>query len=213
MQDNRQYDYTGHPENLRDEYPIIASLVSEGARVIDLGCGNGSRLRLLRDQRRCVVSGVELSPTGVASAKAKGLDVKEGRIDEKLPFRDGEFDYAVCNVTIQMVLFPEVLLREMGRIAKRQIVSFPNFAHYRNRLELLIHGRMPRALLFGYAWYSTGHIHQLSARDFEEFARELGFRVRRREVLGGGSKSAVKRFLSRRFPNLFAVTCIYELDR
>src|SRR5262245_47779309 len=160
--DNRAYDYTEHPITDRAEYAVIAEWVPDGSRVLDLGCGNGALLERLATERRIQGVGIEISDSGVAQGLAKGLDVRRCSIDGRLDFPDNSFDVAVCNVTIQMVMYPEVLLREMCRLAPVSIVSFANFAFIRNRLDFLLSGRMPRPMLFGYTWYDTGHIHQLS---------------------------------------------------
>ncbi len=125
LNDNRNYDYSGHDEFERDDYKYIVELVKPNSSVIDLGCGNGSLLKKLIDEKKVNGQGIELSLSGVDSCKTKGLKVFQGRIDEKLPFDDDSFDYSICNVTIQMVMYPEILLKEMKRISKYQIISFP----------------------------------------------------------------------------------------
>jgi methionine biosynthesis protein MetW len=109
--DNRNYDYSEWINEDREDYKYVVELVEEGSKIIDLGCGNGSLMQKLIKEKRVTASGVELSPTGVEVCRGKGLNVIQGRIDEKLPFADNEFDYAVCNVTIQMVMYPEVLIK------------------------------------------------------------------------------------------------------
>lgn len=172
--DNRNYNYADFPSEKRVEYDKVASLLAPGSKVLDLGCGNGSLMEVMIAEKQCTCAGMELSPSGVEACRAKGLQVTGGRIDEPLPYADNEFDVAVCNVTIQMVMYPEVLLAEMKRVARRQIISFPNFAYFRNRLDLLLHGHMPRRMLFGYQWYNTGHIHQLSISDYEALVKHTG---------------------------------------
>jgi methionine biosynthesis protein MetW len=172
--DNRNYDYTGTPVEERAEYGVVAALINTGSRVVDLGCGNGSLMQLMAQQRQAVCAGVEISASGVNICKQKGFETIQQAIDAPLPFGDNQFNYAVCNVTMQMVQYPEVLLREMKRVATYQVISFPNFAFYKNRLQLLFGGVMPRKMLFGYTWYSTGHIHQFSIRDFEELVQHTG---------------------------------------
>lgn len=210
--DNRRYDYSMHPDMDRYEYPIIISMIPANSRVIDLGCGNGALLARLKKERNVTETGLEISDSGITVCAQRGLNVRYGRIDEPLPFDDDAFDYAVCNVTIQMVMYPEVLLQEMKRIARYQIVSFPNFAFWRNRLDLLFHGRMPRRMLFDYTWYSTGHIHQLSYNDFYDLVHAVGGLnvVQRHDE---HSDSMIKNMLMKRFPNLFQMLGIFLLEK
>jgi len=205
--DNRRYVYT-ECEQYRDEYPIIESMISMNARVIDLGCGNGSLLKLLKDKKNINGCGIEISQSGVDICLEKKLDVWKTPIDELLIECDNKkFDYAICNVTIQMVMYPEILLSEMKRIAKYQIVSFPNFGHLANRLDMLIHGRMPRPFLFGYQWYNTGHIHQLSVNDFKELIEKNNMEIIKQVHFGWG----ITKLFRNQFPNLFATESIYML--
>lgn len=206
QRDNRAYVWD-ETFSMRPEYPYIERWITFGARVIDLGCGNGSLLMLLKEKKNIVASGIELTPSGVAACRARGLQVTQGRIDVTLSdIADNAFDFAICNVTLQMVMYPEVTLREMQRIARYQIVSFPNFAFIANRLDLLLFGRMPRWGLFGYTWYNTGHIHQLSIRDFLATVTELGMVVRDRVWLGKLGR------LCALAPNLLTQTAIFLLE-
>lgn len=208
--DNRNYDYTNVPHEERDEYRLICEMIEPKSKVIDLGCGNGSLLEKLIKEKNAAGEGVELSSSGAEICKLKGLKVHRRRIDEKLPFADNSFDYAVCNVTIQMVMYPEILLSEMKRISKYQIVSFPNFGYYKNRLDLLLHGRMPKPMLFGYKWYNTGHIHQLSIKDFYELINDVGgMKVISRKFMLG--KNPMKNFIATIIPNLFVLETIFLL--
>ena len=208
--DNRNYDYSSAFREEREEYKLICEMTEPNSRVIDLACGNGSLLVKLIKEKNIKGEGVELSSSGVEACKKKGLKVIQGRIDEKLPFDDNTFDYSICNVTIQMVMYPEILLSEMKRISKYQIVSFPNFCHYKNRLDLLLKGRMPKPMLFGYKWYSTGHIHQLSIKDFYELLNDVGeLKVLKVKNLIG--TNPIKRFIAMYLPNLFVPETIFFL--
>ena len=179
--------------------------------MIDLGCGSGSLLEKLIRKKNVTAEGVELLESGVEVCKAKGLKVLKGKIDEKLPFEDNSFDYSICNVTIQMVMYPEVLLSEMKRISKYQIVSFPNFALDKNRLDILLKGRMPKPMLFGYKWYSTEHIHQLSIKDFYELVEKVSaLKIIKKEYLVGAN--VIKRNIARCFPNLLVPIIIILLS-
>lgn len=209
MGDNRNYIYDRNQITTRPEYPYIEKWITEKAKVIDLGCGNGSLLQILRNNKHIEAAGIEISATGVAICQKRGLQVSQGRIDVTLSqIPDDSFDFAVCNVTIQMVMNPEVTLQEMKRIARFQIISFPNFAFLWQRLDLLFAGRMPRRLLYGYDWYSTGHIHQLSINDFKKTARDIGLRIRESVYLIGRHKMAVSLW-----PNLLATEAILLLEK
>ena len=207
--DNRRYNYTDHETQHRDEYPIIESFIQPNSKVIDLGCGNGSLLKLLKDKKNIHEYGIEMVQSGVDVGLEKGLNVRQGLIDSPLDeVEDKQFDYAICNVTIQMVMYPEVLLSEMKRIAHYQIISFPNFAHWRNRLYLLLKGRMPKPMLFGYGWYNTGHIHQLSIRDFLDLVEKYKLDVCEEIHVG---RSGFTRHIRNYKPNLFSTISIYLL--
>lgn len=207
-QDNRNYIYTEAVSSGRPEYKSIIDLVEPGSKVIDLGCGDGTLLEALVKSKDVEGKGIEISESGVNLCLQKKLSVSKGQIDTTLPFKDNSFDYAICNVTIQMVNYPEVLLREMKRVAKYQVVSFPNFAFYRNRLDMLLKGRMPKQMLFGYKWFSTGHIHQLSIKDYYELLNEVG-ELEIKKVILQKSANPVKNFLMRSFPNSFQVLPIF----
>ncbi len=210
--DNRNYSYTGFESVERSEYEIISNWIEPNSSVIDLACGNGTLLEKLVKDKNIIGMGVELSDSGIAICKSKKLNVLKGSIDQQLPFSENEFDYAICNVTIQMVMYPEVLLSEMKRISRKLIVSFPNFGFYTNRVDYLLNGRMPKPMIFGYHWYDTGHIHQLSINDFYELITNVGgLKVSSQMFLP--SKVKWKNFLMKLFPNLLQHIPIFLLDK
>lgn len=166
-------------------------------------------MQILRNNKQIEATGIEISTTGVDICKKHGLQVSQGRIDVKLDqLSDNSFDFAVCNVTIQMVMNPEVTLQEMKRISRYQIVSFPNFAFLWQRLDLLFAGRMPRRLMYGYDWYSTGHIHQLSIADFKRTVSTLGLTIRDSIYLFGRRKMPFSVW-----PNMLATEAIFLLEK
>ncbi len=206
MNDNRNYDYSSWGFSNRKEYDIVVDWIPPGARVIDLACGNGSMMKLLCDKKSVEIEGLDIAQTGVDFCRKHGFSARVAPIDQATSYadyRDRQFDYAVCNVTVQMVMYPEVLLAQMKRIARCQIVSFPNFAHWSNRLDLLFCGRMPRPMIFGYDWYSTGHIHHLSVADFRSFCVAHDLRIKRERYLDRWPWLAQVR------PNLFATVAVF----
>ncbi len=210
MNDNRNYKYSEQSLSNRPEYSVITTMINSGASVVDLGCGDGSLLNYLRKRKRlkrCI--GLETSSSGVKSAKKKEVNVINMRIDRKLSFKDKEFDFAICNVTVQMVMYPETLIREMVRISRKQIITFPNFAFILNRLDLLLSGRMPRFMIPGYKWYSTGHIHQLSIRDFKDFCKQNGIKILKSNHVYSNKFLIIPRYFLKYFPNLFASTGVF----
>ncbi|GAB1348029.1 methionine biosynthesis protein MetW [Ignavibacteriales bacterium] len=211
--DNRKYDYTGVENEVRKEYEVIQGFIDTPSTIIDLGCGNGSLLHSLMEKGLCTRAvGIDISESGVEISKTKGIDARLGKIDVLLPFKDDEFDYSICNVTMQMVEFPEVLLQEMKRISKKQIISFPNFAFYKNRIDLMVNGRMPKPCMFGYNWFSTGHIHQLSISDFSELVASVGgLKIEKFSTVF--SNNSIKDTLTRMFPNLFSILPVFLLRK
>lgn len=211
MNDNRNYTYTSHKVSTREEFKYIIEWIKPKSSVIDLGCGEGSLLLMLNQQRGIKKAhGIEISKSGVLASKRKGFDVWQGRIDVPLSkIRNKSYDFAICNVTLQMVMYPEVLISEMKRISHKQIISFPNFAFILNRIELLLHGRMPETMIPGYKWYSTGHIHQLSILDFVDFCRNNQIEILdQRYILPNRCLFIPKQILSL-FPNLFTITALF----
>jgi methionine biosynthesis protein MetW len=210
INDNRNYKYIESSVSKRKDYAIISKWVRNGSSVIDLGSGDGTLLKILKDQKKARVIGIEISSSGITAAKKKGIESVVGRIDIKLPYKDKVFDYAICNVTLQMVMYPEILLSEMKRISKYQIVTFPNFAFILNRFDLFINGIMPRIMIPTYKWYSTGHIHQLSIRDFGIYCKDNGVRIMKTAHIGPGSFLYLpSKFLVKLSPNLFAMEGIF----
>jgi methionine biosynthesis protein MetW len=210
--DNRKYDYSNCSEQSRVEYKVICDLVTNSSKVIDFGCGNGSLLKLLQTTKNTRGIGYDISQSGVNICHNKGINAVCKPIDELHPeLQDKEFDYAICNVTIQMVMYPEILLKEMCRVSHYQIVSFPNFGYISNRLDLLFNGRMPKPMLYNYSWYSTGHIHQLSINDFIELVNDIGEINIVSQTGVPSQRFLLRNWLSQFFPNLLEKISIFLL--
>ena len=151
----------------RKDLDLIASLVPEGARVLDIGCGEGDLLALLRDTRRVEGRGLEISRKGVSSCIARGLSVVQGDGDRDLhDYPNDAFDYIILTRTIQAMHSPAHVLNNALRVGRKVIVSFPNFGFWRHRLQILLEGRMPQSPSLPDTWYDTPNIHFCTLRDF-----------------------------------------------
>ena len=176
---------------LRPDLALIAAHVAPGARVLDIGCGDGTLLEALRDQRQCDARGMEIDAANVASCVAKGLSVIQGDAGADLAFYpDQSFDYAILSETLQTMMRPDRVLEELLRIGKHAFVSFPNFAHWRVRLSLLFGGKMPVTRLLPIAWYETPNIHHLTVADFRALMAERGITVERAWFLSGDRQTS-----------------------
>jgi methionine biosynthesis protein MetW len=155
----------------------IARLVPQGARVLDLGCGDGQLLAYLRDHKQCSGYGVEIDDTKVHACLARGIDVLQLNLEEGLAiFEDHSFDMVLQIDTLQHLRNAEVMLRETARVGNSAVVAFPNFAHWPNRLSVL-QGRMPVTKRLPYQWYDTPNIRVGTYADFEILAQRMGLAV------------------------------------
>ncbi len=176
---------------LRPDLALIAAHVAPGARVLDVGCGDGTLLEALRDERQCDARGMEIDSVNVASCVAKGLSVIQGDAGADLAFYpDQSFDYAILSETLQTMMRPDLVLEELLRIGKHAFVSFPNFGHWRVRLSLLLGGQMPVTRLLPVAWYETPNIHHLTVADFRALMAERGITVERAWFLSGDRQTS-----------------------
>ena len=173
-------------QRLRPDLAIIAANVASGSRVLDVGCGDGALLAALRADKQVDARGLELDPTNVASAVARGLSVIQGDADADLAdYPPATFDYAILSQTLQTTRRPDQVLDQLLRIGRKAFVSFPNFAHWRVRLCLLWGGRMPVTRLLPLAWYETPNIHHVTVDDFRAFVKARGIEVEGAWFLSG----------------------------
>ena len=171
-------------KSIRVDLQLIADMIEPHSRVLDVGCGDGALLDYLVHFRHVDGRGIELSTEGVNASISAGLSVIQGDADTDLKdYPDDVFDYVVLSQTLQAMVQPKAVLSHLLRIAKRAIVSFPNFAHWRARLALGILGRMPVSQTLPYEWYETPNIHLCTIRDFVALCRELDIVIEARKIL------------------------------
>ena len=194
--------------SLRPDLAIIAGHVPAGARALDVGCGDGALMASLRDERGADVRGLEIDPTNVAAAVARGLAAVQGDADVDLEgYPDASFDYAILSQTLQTARAPDRVLDELLRIGRFAFVSFPNFAHWRVRLSLLWGGRMPVTRLLPERWYDTPNIHHVTIDDFRAHLAERGVIVERAWFLSGDKRTGGAA------ANMFAEHAVFLLRR
>ena len=164
----------------RVDHLLIAEMVAQDSRVLDVGCGDGALLQLLADTKQVDGRGIEVSRERVNACVARGLSVIQGDADRDLDdYPDGAFDYAILSLTIQATRHPKTVLEHLLRIGRRAIVSFPNFGHWRVRSQLLLTGRMPVNEHLPDAWYVSPNAHLCTIKDFVDLCRAVDARVER----------------------------------
>jgi methionine biosynthesis protein MetW len=185
---------------------VIAGLVPEGSRVLDLGCGDGALLERLTRERRCSGYGIEIDDANVLACVRRGVNVLQINLREGLKaFQDQSFDVVLQIDTLQHLRNAEIMLRETARVGRIGIVAFPNFAHWPNRVSVL-RGRMPVTRRLPYQWYDTPNIRVGTYKDFEALARKNGLKVLDAFGLQSGQ-------IVRWWPNARASTAVFKLSR
>jgi len=195
----------------RVDLQLIAGMIEPGSRVLDVGCGDGELLRLLNATRDVDCRGIELSQKGVNAGVAQGLSVVQGDADTDLMnYPTKGFDYVILSQTLQATRAPQKVVREMVRIGRRAIISFPNFGHWRVRLHFLVSGQMPVTQTLPYQWYETPNIHLCSIDDFEDMTRSMGIAIQHFIALDQqGKVSLANQF--RPLANLLAAQALFML--
>ena len=200
------------PGGSRVDHLVVVEMVEHGARVLDVGCGDGELLRLL-ETRGVDGRGIELSREGVNEGVAKGLAVIQGDADTDLAdYPDDAFDYVILSQTLQATRHPRVVLEHMLRIGRHAVVSFPNFGHWRIRLQLLLGGKMPRTDNLPDTWYDTPNIHFCTIKDFRDLCHVAGVKMDRAVALNAWGKP-LRLNAPWWFWNLFGEQAVFLLSR
>ena len=190
----------------RPDLAAIAAWVRPDTSVLDLGCGDGLLLKHLRETRNVRGYGIEIEDEKVIASVANGVNVLQGNLEGGLAgFDSGSFDYVILSLTLQAVRHTEEIVREMLRVGREAIVTFPNFGHWRHRWQV-IRGRMPVSDELPYQWYDTPNIHLCTLRDFETFCATHGIRILQRLVLDQGEPVSV-------LPNLRGSLAVFRFEK
>ncbi len=199
-------------EALHANYNHIVPLIENGAKVLDLGCGDGTLLRKLIDEKNVHGKGIEINQENVIQSLHKGLSVIQGDIDEGLEdFADNEMDYVILNQTLQSTQNPDFVIKEMLRVGKNAVVSFPNFAYWRIRFYLLFKGKMPKSKMLPFEWYDTPNIHLLTVRDFFDYCEKRNIKISN-SILTRRGKIVNSRF-RKTFADIFAEEVIFVIHK
>jgi len=193
-------------------YEVVTDIIPEGVRILDLGCGDGALFSKLICEKKITGVGVEINQDEVIKALDKGVSVIQGDIDEGLKqFPDSSFDYAILNQTLQSTEKPDLVVDEMLRVAKKAVVSFPNFAYWKVRFYLFFKGKMPKSKALPYEWYNTPNIHLMTVNDFFEFCKNRDIKILKSVYLT--KNKARSGLLIRTITNFFSEEVVFVISK
>jgi len=191
----------------QSEQAIIAGWVTSGQRVLDLGCGDGALLATLIGERQVRGYGIDIADENVLACVKRGVNVIQSDLESGLAgFRDHSFDTVILSQTLQQIHRVEVIINEMLRVGREVIVTFPNFAFWRHRVQLGVRGTMPVSRTLPYEWYNTPNVRMFTVREFDRFCGQRGIEVIDREVLSEDQKVTFA-------PNLFGQLAFYRIRK
>lgn len=213
--DDSSEDSGAHPTAFtpRPDHYLIAEMVTPGSRVLDVGCGDGTLLQLLREKKFVDGRGIELAPEKVKACVTRGLSVMQGDADRDLPdYPDRAFDYVILSLTIQATQYPKAVLENLLRIGRHAIVSFPNFGHWSVRWQLLTTGRMPVTPNLPETWYNSVDQHLCTIKDFVDLVALVDAEVEQAVAFNSrGKRLPIKNSLSAQ--NLFGEKAVFKLAK
>jgi methionine biosynthesis protein MetW len=196
---------------MRADLEIIKQWIAPNSHVLDLGCGDGSFLAQLKQEKNINDCGLEIDPDNINKCLSAGVNVLEQNLDNGLSnFESNSFDTVLLTQTLQAVQKPDELVEEMLRIGKNCVITFPNFAHWRYRFHLLTNGRMPVSKHLPYEWYNTPNIHFCTINDFDTLCNNRGIKIQHRVVVDLNHHSSTLMNFS---PNFFGINAIYHVSR
>ena len=198
---------------MKNEFKVIADLIEENTKVLDVGCADGTLMKFLIENKNTNIRGLEISKEKVQECIAKGLTVIEGNAEKDLKqFPDKSFDYVVLSQTLQAFLNPELVLSELLRVGKRAIVTIPNFGYWKVRFHLLLKGTMPITKTLPDEWYSTPNLHMCTIKDFVYFVKSKKIKIFKSLSLNNQNTSLINDY-NLEIKNLFANLGIFLIEK
>ena len=197
---------------MKKEFKVIAELLPNNTRVLDVGCGDGSLMNFLKEEKNIEVRGLELNQENVQQCIHKGLPVIQGNAETELhQFPDQSFDYVVLSQTLQAFYEPEEVLKNLLRIGKAVVVSIPNFGYWKVRTSLLLFGRMPETKSLPYKWYDTPNLHMCTIKDFYELCKNKNINMKK--IVGiNNDKTSLIHNNNIRIKNVFSEVGIFLIS-
>ena len=194
-------------KGLHLNYKIITDMIESKSSVLDVGCGDGTLMKML-SEKGSKITGIDIDQSNVVKCLEKGLSVIQGDIDEGLQgYPDKSYDYVVLNQTLQSTEKPDYVIQEMLRVGEKVVISFPNFAYWKVRFYLMFQGKMPKSKILPFEWYDTPNIHLLTIKDFYDFAKRHNFVIEKKLCMTRGKLN--NGFIKRFFDNFLTEEVIF----